>query len=312
MAGAPHNSGILTAEWPFVLAAALFLSLISATAGYLFGNAVGTPLKRAVRDLENLRSSGSGKTQAAEAMAGLQKFSEACRRLSSSLELSSQHNDEALAQAAHALKAPLARQRVQLELLKRRYGDTREIADIGRDIEAMQAMLNKTLDYVRCGAPESSDKEGLHLLDPLPLFAEAIEKNRPLASEKAQRLERDFPAAILPVKADSTALVQVLDELIFNAVRYTPPGGTIRAAASEKDGAVILSVSDDGPGADDDELERIFEPYFRGEAARASGESGEGMGLALALRRCNGMHAVLTAQRRPEGGLRVQIEFPAE
>jgi|GEM_PF-5113610 len=306
-AGSDNFISIVTGSWQMLVFAVLLLTAIASLLGFFFGNIIGAPLRRAVMDLENLHSLESNRKQTAEAVAELQVLSEACRKLSDSLEIRSQHSEETLAEAAHTLKAPLARQRLQLELLKRKNGISPEIESMERDVENMHDIIHRTLDYVRCGAVENFT---LCLIDPLPVFKEAIEKNQPLAIEKGQNLKTAFPSLKVSINADANNLSQVLDEMLFNAIRYTPSGGTIEAAISESSDSIILSVSDNGPGAEESELSRIFEPFYRGEAVRASDAAGSGMGLALASRYCSNMQADIKARRRPEGGLCVSVEFP--
>jgi signal transduction histidine kinase len=105
-----------------------------------------------------------------------------------------------------------------------------------------------------------------------------------------------------PVMADARMLADVLSNLLSNAINYTPEGGTIRmlGEASEQEGrpGVALAVSDTGPGIAPEELPRVFERYYRGEAARQSKAPGTGLGLAIAdeiVKRHGGRMAVQSA-----------------
>jgi signal transduction histidine kinase len=81
------------------------------------------------------------------------------------------------------------------------------------------------------------------------------------------------------VLADRTRLEQVAANLIDNAVKYTPPGGRVEVTAGREAGQAVLSVSDTGPGIPADELPRIWDRLFRGDASRT--ERGLGLGLSL-------------------------------
>ena len=107
------------------------------------------------------------------------------------------------------------------------------------------------------------------------LIQDAADTFRPLAEEKSQALTVEVPPQ-LGVDGDRERLLQVLSNLLGNAVKFAPAGGTIAVRASVAGGWVQCSISDDGPGIDPDELHRVFEPYW-------SGESSKGTGLGLSI-----------------------------
>ncbi len=102
---------------------------------------------------------------------------------------------------------------------------------------------------------------------------------RPLAEKRSQTLAYDA-AQTLAVRADSTRLKQVLINLVGNAIKFTPNGGSITLKGSLVEGKVRLGVSDNGPGIPPDEKKRIFEAFYR---LRRSGNVQEGTGLGLAI-----------------------------
>jgi len=107
------------------------------------------------------------------------------------------------------------------------------------------------------------------------LLNEAVDTFRPLAEEKSQTLRVEVPPA-LHVHGDRQRLLQVLSNLLANAVKFAPTNGNISAKASTADGWVQCCVSDDGPGIDPEVLGRVFEPYWSGQASR-----GTGLGLSI-------------------------------
>jgi NtrC-family two-component system sensor histidine kinase KinB len=96
------------------------------------------------------------------------------------------------------------------------------------------------------------------------------------AREHGVALETDLPADELRVSGDATKLGWALSNLIGNALRYTPRGGTIRVEAARADGSVRVAVADSGPGIPPEQRERIFERFAQGEAGGAAG-----LGLAI-------------------------------
>ena len=83
------------------------------------------------------------------------------------------------------------------------------------------------------------------------------------------------------VQADPDAVRQILTNLLDNALRHTPDGGQVRVTSRLRDGEIGLGVSDTGAGIPGDHLPRIFERFYRADAARSRGEGGTGLGLAI-------------------------------
>jgi len=108
------------------------------------------------------------------------------------------------------------------------------------------------------------------------------------------------------VWADATDIAHVLDNLVENAIRYCPPGSRIEIAAAQHDSRASVTVSDNGPGIAQDELDRVFERFYRGSSGRRSGP-GTGLGLAIAselARRWGGEVRILSGP-----GTRIEASF---
>jgi signal transduction histidine kinase len=90
-----------------------------------------------------------------------------------------------------------------------------------------------------------------------------------------------MPSQSIPVQADAVRLQQVFVNLLTNAARYSPAGGRIWLSAVRENGEAVISVRDEGQGISADALPRIFEPFFRGDAARVTSGGGLAIGLSL-------------------------------
>lgn len=110
------------------------------------------------------------------------------------------------------------------------------------------------------------------------IFAEAITH---IQTDRGHKLIIEPPSEILMVQADSRMIVQVLVNLIGNALKYTPPGSTIRLSAKQEEADVILSVADDGPGISPEDKDRVFDMFFVGNHPASAGRKSLGLGLAL-------------------------------
>jgi two-component system sensor histidine kinase BaeS len=104
---------------------------------------------------------------------------------------------------------------------------------------------------------------------------------------------------------------RVLTNLVSNALRHTPAGGLITASVTGGAGAVFVSLEDSGPGVADEERERIFEPFWRGDAARAPSVGGAGLGLAIARGLIDAQQGRIWAETPTRGGTRICFALPA-
>ena len=144
------------------------------------------------------------------------------------------------------------------------------------------------------------------------LVAETVAAFHAPAAEHAVRIDEAVASA--RVDGDPERLQRVLRNLLDNALRHTPRGGTIEVRAATRGSDVELSVSDSGPGVAEDELQRIFDRFYRGERSRRRDElatSGAGLGLAIARGLVQAHRGQIWAEVSPLGGVSVQIRLPA-
>ena len=103
-------------------------------------------------------------------------------------------------------------------------------------------------------------------------------------------------------------LRRAIENVLRNAVRYSPEGSTILVYLSEKEQSAVIVVRDHGPGVPEETLARIFDPFFRVEEARNTNGGGSGLGLSIAKRAVQAHHGSITAQNACPG-LRVSLPF---
>ena len=187
-----------------------------------------------------------------------------------------------VANVSHELKTPLTNMRGFAEPLADGELTVEQSAEFaGRilaNVERMQALIDDLLDLSRIESgvwtPEPDD---------LPLGGlvnSAWNSLQPRPENRNIELERDFPTA-LQLRADRDALVQVLCNLLDNAIRYTPDGGSVRLRAERTADHTRIEVSDDGPGIPTAQLDRVFERFYRVDTARSRQAGGTGLGLSI-------------------------------
>ena len=113
-----------------------------------------------------------------------------------------------------------------------------------------------------------------------PLLRSSVQAHRLAAAAKGQRLVVELAPAT--VWADATKLRSIVDNLLGNAIKFTPAGGVITLLARERQGGVEIDVIDTGPGVPVEERDAIFDAFFRGRAGASGRAEGTGLGLAIA------------------------------
>ncbi len=143
-----------------------------------------------------------------------------------------------------------------------------------------------------------------------PLIAQAVEGLRLRAEAKKVRISVEDSCDASPVQGDPNLLERVLVNLLDNAVRHTPDGGTIAVSQRADGGRLLVTVADDGPGIAVQDLPHIFEPFFRSDASRNPETGGVGLGLTIARRIMRAHGGDLTAENRPGGGALFTASLP--
>jgi PAS domain S-box-containing protein len=206
------------------------------------------------------------------------------RQAEARLREADRRKDEFLAMLAHELRNPLAPIRNAVQTLMLRGGgdaDTvraRQVID--RQARQMTRLLDDLLDVNRISRGLIELRRGRVTLS--AVLDIAVETSRPLIEAGGHRLQLDVPGAPLVLHADPVRLAQVFSNLLNNAARYTPDGGTIAVRVEHGAGHAEVSVRDTGIGIGADMLPRVFEMFSQAEPARERSRGGLGLGLALA------------------------------
>lgn len=184
-------------------------------------------------------------------------------------------NADFVATVAHELRNFLAPLASGIEILRARFEPQmlhRVLPMMERQVEHMTGLVNDLMD----GGDVALAMRPLPLQ---PLATQAAEAVATLLARREQNLALDLPATALWVHADPLRLAQVLSNLLTNAIKYTPPGGSIRLSARAQDGEVCIVVADCGVGIPAQELPRVFELYRQVPGHAALAQGGRGIGL---------------------------------
>ncbi|MGH7444495.1 MAG: GAF domain-containing protein [Longimicrobiales bacterium] len=191
--------------------------------------------------------------------------------------------DEMLGVVAHDLRNPLNTismgSSLALEIVSGYPGEParRQLEIIQRSTEHMNGLIQDLLDASRV----QSGQLALEVAPtkPVTIVNEAVEMLAPLATHAGVALETDVPSDLSPIPADRQRLLQVLSNLIGNALKFTPNGGRITLTVQREEHGVRFSVSDTGTGIAPDQLPHVFTRFWQ---ARGSDRRGLGLGLSIA------------------------------
>lgn len=156
----------------------------------------------------------------------------------------------------------------------------------------------------------AADAAGLSLalesVDLADIARAAVELAGPAAAEVGLAIEADLAPA--PTTGEPRRLAQVLTNLLANAIRYSPAGGTITVTTGARNGQAVVGVVDTGPGIPDDELPRLFDRFFRGRVAQD--RPGSGIGLSVARELVTAHGGTITAANHSQGGAILTVSLP--
>jgi signal transduction histidine kinase len=225
-----------------------------------------------------------------------------------------------IADASHELKTPLTLIRADAEVLSRgiddpnKTSDNRELVeDLLGETDRMSAILSDLLLLARLDAQKVSVSR--EPFDLALVISETSERFAARATAEDKSLEVHHSGK-LPARGDASRTDQSLAALLDNALRFTPPGGTITVEGRTTSKQVEATVTDTGPGIAPESLDLIFERFYRADAhsaARSRGPSGGGTGLGLAIARdlASAQGGELSAENVEGGGARFTLSLPA-
>ena len=267
------------------LAGAMLLSAIAA-GGVAFAVAllVGRAITRPIRELANSARTGSlAALPIAGETAEIADLSAALRAAWTRVQRLETVRRDFVANVSHELRTPIASIKAMVEALEggavRQPEAARDfLARIHTEVDDLAQLVSELLELSRT---ESGDA-ALRLEDvaPADLVRAPVERLMPLAVRSSIAIDVDDLQGLPRVRADREKVAQVLMNLVHNAIKFSPGGARVVIGGSAQDGVVRIDVRDRGAGLRREEVDRVFERFYKGERSRAG--SGTGLGLAIA------------------------------
>ncbi len=213
-----------------------------------------------------------------------------------------------VADAAHELRTPLTAVQLQIQLAERAATEEERQAAFAQLKQGQLRAVHLVQQLLTLARQEPGvAAQPLSAVDLAEVARLVVSEHAPLAADRHIDLGISHEERA-SVSGDFEALRVMLGNLVDNAIRYTPSGGTVDVALRLGDGAAVMEVSDTGPGIPEEDRERVFDRFYRREATNVVGS---GLGLAIVKNIADRHHAAILLENRVPGpGLRVAVTFP--
>ncbi|HEX6834821.1 MAG TPA: ATP-binding protein [Rudaea sp.] len=242
--------------------------------------------------------------RSAEVLALAREFDQMAERLKDLVE----GQRRLIRDVSHEMRSPLARLHVALELARSQPPAEMavQLDRIERESQRLEEMIAQAIQLSRMETTLPSKVENV-ALDELLADIAADAAFEAQARRCTLRIAQSTP---LQVRAENDLLASAIENVVRNAVNYTAPGTGVDLCLDRVDNLARLRVRDHGPGVAEADWARIFEPYYRTDAARQRSSGGSGLGLAIAKRAIERQGGRIRASNCVDGGLEIEIVLP--
>ena len=209
---------------------------------------------------------------------------------------------------SHELRSPLARMRVAVGLARQLPADLpRQLDRLEKEIERLDGLISQVLKLARLhGTDAPFDRESFEIDE---MIEEVVRDANFEGAAKQCKVELEGAAGSC-VRGNRELLRSAVENVLRNAVRYSPDGAVVKVAVERGDAGFSIVIRDRGPGVPSSDLERIFEPFYRVAESRDRDSGGEGIGLAITAQVMKAHGGTATARNIERGGLEVRLQLP--
>lgn len=301
-------------KWLLFLAAMLPVVLaIALGGGFVLVKRALLPVDRIAASAQRISSQNlSERLPVAQTGDELERLSVALNHMIERLDAAFRYSRRFVADASHELRTPLTVLHGELEGLVQQPQFTPEWRDrVGsalEEVERLAHIVEGLFAISRLDAGEAAAE--WVALDLAQLAAATADQMSLLAEDKEIQLSCEALMGVW-VEGDRARLKQVVVNLLDNAIKYTPRGGSVNLTVARKNGKAVLEVDDTGIGIPAEALPRVFERFFRVDEARSREQGGAGLGLSIVKSICTAHHGRVEVSSEPGRGSRFHVELPA-
>jgi len=286
--------------------------LLAVVGGFFLVRRALAPVDRIAQKAEAITQHNlSERLPVAESGDEIERLSVSLNHMISRLEEAVRSSKRFVADASHELRTPLTVLRSELEsLMAGREISPRIRETLGsllEEVDRLAAVVEGLLALSRLDAGEARSE--WVRFDLAELVATTADQMSLLAEDKDITVVCEA-AGPVAVEGDRARMKQVIVNLLDNAIKYTPNGGSVRLSVGQDGGEAILEVSDTGIGIPREALPHVFERFFRVERSRTRDQGGAGLGLSIVKSICTAHGGVVDVESSPERGSRFRIHLP--
>lgn len=293
----------------------IFALLASGLVSYALASAISRPVRK-LRDATVALADGDLNVRVADSIGARRDEVGMLGRefdsMAEKLQRAAFQQTELSRNISHELRSPLARMRVAVELAKRKAGELPEFDRLDIEAERLDSLIGQILSYTKLDGAPNQDAESVKLDG---LISEVV------ANVNYECKAEGFDGVSVASRIEASplicghpgALVSAIENILRNAVRHSSSNSEVTVSLEQKDDEAIVKIADHGPGVDEDDLPRLFEPFFRTrKSAESDRDHGTGLGLAIAERAVRMNGGRIDAQNDANGGLIVSIYLPMQ
>jgi two-component system, OmpR family, sensor histidine kinase BaeS len=291
--------------------AAVIAVLLASAAGWLYARRIVRPINQVTATAAALRAGDQDARTGMEGDDPVGNLGRTLDQMADSIEADRLAERRLTADVAHELRTPLQAIQATVEAMQDGVlpADEKHLETVRNETVRLARLADSILELARLerGAVPLRREP----LDPaVPLLA-ALDIHRALIESAGLTLVEDVQRG-LTVSGDTDRLTQAFGNLLSNAARYTPHGGTVTARLSAEDGEAVVSVTDTGIGISEDDLAQVFVRFWRADAARSRATGGLGVGLAVVKEIVDRHEGRLIVASKPDEGATFTIRLPLQ
>jgi signal transduction histidine kinase len=260
---------------------ALIVAIVAAAVlSAVLASRIARPLREMTRAASQISRGEYGARVSPKGTEELAELAESFNSMAASLQEQERLRRDLIANAAHELRTPLTNLQGYLEALRDEVipADRATFESLWDEAERL-VRLSRSLDVLAEGDSIDAARP-LMTVDVSGALASAADLVAPAMAQSGLDFQSDVEPSLTAI-AEPDGFAQVLGNLLQNALRYTPSGGTVRLLAERRSGAVRVSVTNTGPDIPPADLPHLFERFYRVEKSRAAARGGAGIGLAI-------------------------------